>query len=340
MSAFDELVKNQGGELSEKFARDSGTLGALITRHISEFDRTVKTFGGEIVDRMGQRTQDIADTLKTYVDTFDTRLTSNGGEITASLDQRLVQFETTLETRVAGLDTSLDSKIRILRSKSVDGRLKSLEQTFDTRAKSVTETIDNRLGTLATSLTDGAAQAIYSIDARLTQLTSSLTDGTAQAIEAVDQRISNVTETIDGRSAQSDRHHHGAVPGNPSGHRNPGRRGGRRHRHARRAVRGPAGFAHRGRGRPHREQRTAGQRWPDGPRRGIVARDQVPRRGCGTLADQPRGQYQRDHPDRRPRRATITAFGFLRRRRPVEADLGGSRARPHRRRYRCGRVRS
>src|ERR1035438_1575164 len=25
---------------SEKFARDSGTLGALITRHISEFDRT------------------------------------------------------------------------------------------------------------------------------------------------------------------------------------------------------------------------------------------------------------------------------------------------------------
>ena len=53
MSAYDELVKNQGGELAEKFARDSGTLGALITRHISEFDRTVKTFGGEIVERMG-----------------------------------------------------------------------------------------------------------------------------------------------------------------------------------------------------------------------------------------------------------------------------------------------
>ena len=97
MSAFDELVKNQGSELAEKFARDSGTLGALITRHISEFDRTVKTFGGEIVERLGQRTQDIGDSLKNYVDTFDTRLTSNGGEITASLDQRLLQFETTLE---------------------------------------------------------------------------------------------------------------------------------------------------------------------------------------------------------------------------------------------------
>src|SRR6201995_476018 len=49
MSAFDELVKNQGADLAEKFARDSGTLGALITRHISEFDRTVKTFSGDIV---------------------------------------------------------------------------------------------------------------------------------------------------------------------------------------------------------------------------------------------------------------------------------------------------
>ena len=74
MNAFDELVKDHGGELAEKFARDSGTLGALITRHISEFDRTVKTFGGEIVERMGQRTQEIGDSLKNYVDTFDNRL--------------------------------------------------------------------------------------------------------------------------------------------------------------------------------------------------------------------------------------------------------------------------
>jgi Apolipoprotein A1/A4/E domain len=179
MSSFDELVKGQGSELAEKFARDSGTLGALITRHISEFDRTVKTFGGEIVERMGQRTSDIADTLKSYVDNFDTRLTSNGGEITASLDQRLLQFETTLGTRVTHLDTSLDSKIKSF-DEAIDSRLKSLEQTFDTRARSVTETIDGRLGTL----------------------TASLTDGTAQAVAAVDQRIASATATIDGRSTQ------------------------------------------------------------------------------------------------------------------------------------------
>ncbi|WP_291848256.1 hypothetical protein [Bradyrhizobium sp.] len=189
MNAFDELMKHQGGELAERFARDSGTLGALITRHISEFDRTVKTFGGEIVERMGQRTQEIAENLKSYVDNFDHRLTSNGGEITASLDQRLLQFETTLGTKITSFD------------ETVDGRLKSLELTFDSRAKSVTETIDGRLGTLATSLSEGAAQAIQSIDQRLGLLASSLTDGTAQAIAAVDHRISNVIQTFDGRSS-------------------------------------------------------------------------------------------------------------------------------------------
>jgi hypothetical protein len=168
IGAFDELVKNQGTELAEKFARDSGTLGALITRHISEFDRTVKTFGGEIVERMGERTQNIADSLKAYVDTFDTRLTSNGGEITASMDQRLARFETTLQASVTNIDAALD------------GRLKSLEQTFDTRAKSVTETIDSRLYSLSSSLTDGAAQTI----------------------EAIDRRVANVTATIDGHSSQ------------------------------------------------------------------------------------------------------------------------------------------
>ncbi|WP_180490046.1 hypothetical protein, partial [Escherichia fergusonii] len=53
---FDGIVKEHGNELAEKFARDSGTLGALITRHIAEFDRTVKTYGGEIVERMGEHT--------------------------------------------------------------------------------------------------------------------------------------------------------------------------------------------------------------------------------------------------------------------------------------------
>ena len=212
ISAFDELVKNQGGELAEKFARDSGTLGALITRHISEFDRTVKTFGGEIVDRMGQRTNDISETLKSYVDNFDTRLTSNGGEITASLDQRLAQFETTLGTRVAHLDTSLDGKIKSF-DESINGRLQTLEQTFDNRAQSVTATVDGRLGALTASLTDGAAQAVAAVDQRIanatdaiegraTQLTETIAARFHEIHQGIENRIGSVATEIDTRVAQ------------------------------------------------------------------------------------------------------------------------------------------
>ena len=259
--------------------------------------------------------------------------------------------------RVADLDTSLDSKIKSF-DESVDGRLKSLEQTFDTRAKSVTETIDSRLGTARAHVRRPARKSVTeSIDAP-PQPTDLVADRRRRAGDPVDRLAPHPPHHVADRRAPrrrsrpstsaspdvdrdhrrpqrpADRHHHGAVPGNPSGHRNPGRRGRHRYRYARRAVRGPAGFARRSRGRPHREQRTAGQRRPDGARRGTVGRDQVPCRGCGALADQPRGQYQRDHPDRRPRRAAVAAVGFLRRRRAAEADLGGSRARPHRGRHR------
>jgi hypothetical protein len=78
-------------------ARDSGTLGALITRHIAEFDRTVKTYGGEIVERMGQHTQGLAENLKTYVDTFDNRVTAHSTDLHAKLDQSLGGFRSAVK---------------------------------------------------------------------------------------------------------------------------------------------------------------------------------------------------------------------------------------------------
>ena len=64
LNSFEGMVKEPGLRTRRKrFARDSGTLGALITRHIAEFDRTVKTYGGEIVDRMGQRTPEVLPTI-------------------------------------------------------------------------------------------------------------------------------------------------------------------------------------------------------------------------------------------------------------------------------------
>ncbi|WP_315831462.1 negative regulator of septation ring formation [Bradyrhizobium prioriisuperbiae] len=206
MIAFDELMREQGSELAEKFSRDSGTLGALITRHIAEFDRTVKTFGGEIVDRMGQRTQDITDTLKTYVDTFDNRVTARAGDIHGALDQRLAAFHTTLESRVTNLDVSLDTRIKAfddnidtrIRSfdETVDGRLKSLETSFDNRARSVTDTIDTRLHDLTNTLSGGAAQAIDALNDKAATLSTVLTDGTAHAVDLLDSRIAHFTSSL------------------------------------------------------------------------------------------------------------------------------------------------
>ena len=85
---------------------------------------------------------------------------------------------------------------------SLDTKLKSLEQSFETQSRSVTDTIESRLGLFSTSMGDSAAQVIQSIESRLGNLTSSLTDGTAQAIEALDRRIAGVTDTISSRSTQ------------------------------------------------------------------------------------------------------------------------------------------
>ena len=61
-----------------------------------------------------------------------------------------------------------------------------LENTFDTRSRSVNEAIDTRISTLTSSLTGGTAQVIQSLDSRLAQLTTSLTDGTARGKLVID----------------------------------------------------------------------------------------------------------------------------------------------------------
>src|SRR3974390_92073 len=70
LKAFEELFEQNGGELSEKIARDSTKLGSLITRHLAEFDNTVKTYGGELVDRLGTRAKDLPETTRSQLHTL------------------------------------------------------------------------------------------------------------------------------------------------------------------------------------------------------------------------------------------------------------------------------
>ena len=85
--------------MTEKIARDTSTLGNLITRQLAEFDRTVKTYGGELVERLGQRTQDVAEAMRNYVDTFDQRVGGRSGELSSALDRALVAIRGSCSAR-------------------------------------------------------------------------------------------------------------------------------------------------------------------------------------------------------------------------------------------------
>lgn len=226
IGAFENLLKEQGGELSEKFARDSGTLGALITRHVAEFDRTVKTFGGEIVDRMGQHTQNIATGLKTYVDTFDTRVTAHGAQIRDAVDERLTRFQSALESRVTTLDVSLDTKIKTF-DETIDARLSALEHSFESRTASVTQAIDTQSTALGDTLTtrfadmqkgiethaNSVATDIESRVGRFENLLDIRVDAAASRVEASGQKMSEIllarteelTQSIKARVEDSER---------------------------------------------------------------------------------------------------------------------------------------
>ena len=109
LQSFEDMFNHGGAELAERIARDSTTLGNLITRHLGEFDRTVKTYGGEMVERLGERTQDISGAMRDYLDNFDTRVTTKSAEVTASLDQQFIRFHDALDGRTQTLNEALGS---------------------------------------------------------------------------------------------------------------------------------------------------------------------------------------------------------------------------------------
>ena len=197
IATFEGLIKEQGAELAEKFARDSGTLGALITRHVSEFDRTVKTFGGEIVDRIGVHTQNVTDNLKTYVDNFDGRVAAHGDQIHAGLDQRLESFESALETRVTKLDLSLGTAIKSVDG-AVEGHLKMLEEAFDKRGVALNETIATRFEGIQQGLEKRSTLVANVIEERVGRFENLLdirVDAAASRVEASGQKASEALLT-------------------------------------------------------------------------------------------------------------------------------------------------
>ena len=134
LAAFEQMFGQSGAELGEKIARETSTLGTLITRHLAEFDRTVKTYGSELVERLGARTRDVSESMRSYVDNFDTRVTAKATEIGTNLDQRLTSFEQTLDSRTSTITEALAARMaEISKTLNEGGAKLSAPSTSDRR---------------------------------------------------------------------------------------------------------------------------------------------------------------------------------------------------------------
>ena len=204
LNSFEGMVKEQGSELAERFARDSGTLGALITRHVAEFDRTVKTYGGEIVERMGQHTQGLTDNLKTYVDTFDSRVTSHGEAIHGKLDQRLTDFQTAVDSRVESLDTTLAGKAAAL-SEAIETRNSQLSSTMTARFQEMHDGLEIRFGAVATDIATRVNQFESLLDSRVDAAASRVTASGQHAADIIVSRAEEVSLSIKSGTEEAER---------------------------------------------------------------------------------------------------------------------------------------
>ena len=152
LQAFEDMFNHGGAELAEQIARDSTTLGNLITRHLAEFDRTVKTYGGEMVERLGERTQEVSSAMRDYLDNFDTRVSTKSAEVTASLDQQFARFQDALDSRTQTLN---EPSPPVLPSPPVMDIAKTLAEG----GKEVVGALDKRIGDVTGVINARGAEA-------------------------------------------------------------------------------------------------------------------------------------------------------------------------------------
>ncbi len=213
--AFEDIFNRSGTELSEKIARDAGTLGNLIVRHMVEFDRTVKTYGGDLLDRLGQRTHDVSEAMRNYVDSFDERVTTRTEQVSGLLDQRLTKFEQNLDTRVAGLAQTLDTGGQGVLN-ALNQRIGELVGTIDRRGSEVSEVIGAKIGEIDTTLGARALEVANTLDSRVGRfeellvgraetVTQQIEERTKAAADVLNARVEQLSEAIKQNSSEAER---------------------------------------------------------------------------------------------------------------------------------------
>ena len=209
LTAFEQMFGHSGAELGEKIARDSATLGNLITRHLAEFDRTVKTYGSELVERLGARTQDVSESMRTYVDNFDTRVTAKANEVASGLDQRLTSFEQSLDGRTQTLTDALAARVTDIAKtltegsrdvvNAVDKRISDVTAVIDARGAKLTESVAKSGAEIDKALGAQAQRVAATLDGRIGQLEHLLVGRTEAAAQLIEGRSRAAADLLNGR---------------------------------------------------------------------------------------------------------------------------------------------
>ncbi len=199
LQSFEDMFSHGGAELAERIARDSTTLGNLITRHLAEFDRTVKTYGGEMVERLGERTQEVSAAMRDYLDNFDTRVTTKSAEVTASLDQQFARFRDSLDVRAQTLSEALGSRVMDIAKTMAEGG-KEVVGALDKRIADVTNVIDVRGAKLAESIGEKIDDIDKALGVHATEVANNLDTRIGRFEELLVGRAEAVTREIETRS--------------------------------------------------------------------------------------------------------------------------------------------
>jgi hypothetical protein len=199
LQSFEDMFNHGGAELAERIARDSTTLGNLITRHLAEFDRTVKTYGGEMVERLGERTQDISSAMRDYLDNFDTRVTTKSAEVTTNLDLQFTRFRDALDGRTQTLNEALASRVMDVAKTMADGG-KEVVSALDQRIADVTAVINVRGAKLAESISAKIEDIDKTLGVRATEVAANLEVRIGRFEDLLVGRAEAVTKEIEARS--------------------------------------------------------------------------------------------------------------------------------------------
>ncbi|HEY7246413.1 MAG TPA: hypothetical protein VH678_21275 [Xanthobacteraceae bacterium] len=188
LQSFEDMFNHGGADLAERIARDSTTLGNLITRHLAEFDRTVKTYGGEMVERLGERTLEISSAMRDYLDNFDTRVTTKSAEVTASLDQQFARFRDSLDGRAQTLSEALGSRVTDIAKTMAEG------------GKEVVGALDKRIADVTNIINVRGARLAENIGAKIDDIDKALGVHAMEVANNLDTRIGRFEELLVGRA--------------------------------------------------------------------------------------------------------------------------------------------